>query len=153
MIDLKKFRAFSFHLFVPIMLLITVYIIVPEFLITYNALVKHKYSLPGIIFFILYSLMYILFGVSAFLIDSKKDTKEINYYYITVLMNLFFIPIYFGLRLFLLGSIWVAILLILVVFVQRKFRKHNKLSANLLIPYIMYLCYLLFLLIFTYINN
>ena len=110
----------------------------------YKSLEKPPLSPPGIVFPIVWTILFILMGISIYRIvrtnnfgvDSLKKL-----YFVQLIVNAFWTPIFFGLELFGFAFIWLILLLILVVIMTVKFHYIDKVSAYLLIPYIIWLIF------------
>ena len=100
----------------------------------YNELNKPPLSPPGFIFGIVWTVLYILMGVSYGILASKDLVdKNINtIYYLQLFVNLLWPIAFFILKWRLFAFIWLLILIIL------DFYKKNKLSAYLQIPYLLW---------------
>lgn len=150
-----NFKSLAFHLLVPIMLLFIILMLVPGYGNYYNMLVKPFPALPSFVFFGIYILMYFLIGISAFLVDIRENVKEraFNYYYISLLINLFYIPIMFGTKSLLVGFLWSVLLLIFVFLTFKEFRKVNRTSGMLFIIYFVFTILLTYYSLMLYFLN
>lgn len=94
--------------------------------------------IPSWIFPIVWTILYILMGISSYIIYEK--TGEIpKIYKLQLLVNLLWTPIFFELRLFTLAFIWIIALLILVIIMIKEFLSVNKTAGYLQIPYAIWL--------------
>ncbi len=123
--------------------------------IDYQNLVKPPLSPPKILFPIAWTIIYILMGLSYFIIKkTDNDSKEINYvYYIQLFVNALWSIIFFVFKLRLLSVAWIIALDILVVYMVYLFYKRIKLSAYLNILYILWILFATYLTIGIYILN
>ena len=99
---------------------------------------------PGFLFPIVWTILYILMGISAYMIlKSKSDLqfKAIVVYSFQLLVNFIWPLIFFNARMYLFAFFWLIILLILVLIMTILFYKINKVSAYLQIPYILWLIF------------
>lgn len=121
----------------------------------YHDLVKPTLSPPGIVFPIVWTIIYLLIGISYTLLKEKgeipKQSKQI--YYIQLIFNYLWTFIFFVFRLRLLSVLWIIILDILVILMTYQFYKQNKLSGILLIPYVLWLFFATYLNISIYFLN
>lgn len=121
----------------------------------YHDLVKPTLSPPGIVFPIVWTIIYLLIGISYTLLKEKgkipKETKQL--YYIQLIFNYLWTFIFFVFRLRLLSVLWIIILDILVILMTYQFYKQNKLSGILLIPYVLWLFFATYLNISIYFLN
>lgn len=112
----------------------------------YNVINKPELSPPKIVFPIVWTILYILLGISNYLIN-KNGKKEVPnlIYYIGLGINLIWPFIFFNLKEYLIALIWLTILIVFVVTMIIEYFKINKLSAYLQIPYIIWLIFALYL--------
>ncbi len=99
---------------------------------------------PAAVFPIVWSILFILMGVSAYIVFEEKDPLSKNaliYYYIQLAVNFLWPVLFFRLHAFLAAFLWLLLLLILVIIMDIKFFEINKLSAYLQIPYILWLIF------------
>ena len=94
--------------------------------------------IPSWIFPVVWTILYILMGVSSYIVYEKID--EIPRVYITQLIfNLLWSFIFFKFRWFVLAFIWIIILFVLVIKMIKEFREIDKTAGNLQIPYAIWL--------------
>lgn len=152
MLKRVEFKSLAFHILVPIMLSFIVAMIVPDYEIYYNSLLKPIPHLPQIAFPMVWSLLFLLMGIAAYLVEQTPSVEErivtdeekkvaFNYYFMQLLVNLLWTPIFFGLRWTFIGLLWTILLLILVFITYRKFVKINHISGYLFIPYLLWVIF------------
>ena len=94
--------------------------------------------IPSWIFPVVWTILYILMGVSSYLI--YEDTNEIPKIYIyQLIVNLLWSFIFFKFKLFTLAFIWILLLILLVIIMIREFLSKNKIAGYLQIPYLIWL--------------
>ena len=94
--------------------------------------------IPAWIFPVVWTILYILMGVSSYLI--YEDTNEIpKIYIIQLIFNLLWSFVYFKFKLFTLAFIWILLLILLVIIMIKDFISKNKLAGYLQIPYLIWL--------------
>lgn len=99
-------------------------------------------DVPGYIFSIVWSILYLLMGISLYIIyESYGYNKKsaIKIYFLQLLVNFFWTLIFFGFKLYLLGFIWTLLLIVLVIIMIIKFYNINKLAGLMNIPYLFWL--------------
>ena len=105
-------------------------------------------DVPGYIFPIVWSILYLLMGISLYIIyesygyNKNSATKT---YFLQLLVNSFWTLIFFGFKLYLLGFIWILLLIVLVIIMIIKFYNINKLSGLMNTPYLFWLVFAGFL--------
>lgn len=112
----------------------------------YDVINKPELSPPKIVFPIVWTILYILLGISNYIIN-KNGKKEVPnlIYYIGLGINLVWPFIFFNLKEYLVALIWLIILIIFVITMIIEYFKINKLAAYLQIPYIIWLLFALYL--------
>lgn len=94
--------------------------------------------IPSWVFPIVWTILYILMGVSSYIIF--EETKEIPKIYITqLIVNLLWSFVFFKFKLFTLAFIWILLLILLVIIMIRDFISKNKTAGLLQIPYLIWL--------------
>lgn len=105
-----------------------------------------KLSPPSILFPIVWSILFVLMGISAAMIyNSNGHQSKINSalltYCASLIFNFFWSIIFFNMRWFLFAFIWLLILLYLIIKTVLKYYKIKPLAAYLQIPYILWVCF------------
>ena len=121
----------------------------------YGDMVKPPLSPPSYIFPIIWTILYILMGISYFIATKDKENdKELNQIYILHLLVNFFWPIiFFVLRMYFTTFFWIILLLILVISMIKELLKNNKISGYLQIPYFIWLLFATYLNIGIFLLN
>lgn len=113
-------------------------------------------NVPGVLFPIVWSILYLLMSISCYLIvqSNDKDKKEgIILYAIQLVINSLWTLIFFGLGAYLLSFIWIIILLIVVIIMLAKFYNINKIAMYINIPYVLWLLFAAYLNLGIYLLN
>lgn len=142
MIILNNILKNLFYIFLPSIIGFIVGITISPY-INYNTLNKPPLSPPGILFPIIWSVIYILMGISYFLFRKKYncDKRVPTIYYLQLFVNALWSIIFFIWKLRFISIIWILLLDILVILLIFYFFKKNKISAYL---NLIYLCWILF---------
>ena len=113
----------------------------------YGDMVKPPLSPPSYIFPIVWTILYILMGISYFIATKDKENdKDLNQIYILQLLVNFFWPIiFFVLKMYFTAFLWIILLLILVIVMIKELLKNNKISGYLQIPYLIWLLFATYL--------
>lgn len=113
----------------------------------YKTVAKPPLAPPPAVFPIAWTVLYILMSVSftrAFLAcaDSKKEQdKNLTLYGINLFMNFSWPIVFFNFRAFLPALAWLIGLFGVVAAMTARFGKKDKISAYLLIPYLLWLAF------------
>ncbi len=113
----------------------------------YSDMVKPPLSPPGIVFPIVWTILYILMGISYFIATKdNEDNKELDQIYLLQLLVNFIWPIiFFVLEMYFTAFLWIILLLILVIVMIKELLKANKISGYLQIPYLIWLLFATYL--------
>ena len=113
----------------------------------YQDMVKPPLSPPGIVFPIIWTILYILMGISYFIATKDNDdNKELDQIYLLQLLVNFMWPIiFFVLGMYFTAFLWIILLLILVIVMIKELLKVNKVSGYLQIPYLIWLLFATYL--------
>jgi len=94
--------------------------------------------IPAWIFPVVWTILYVLMGYSSYVVY-QKDGEVPRIYIIQLIINLLWSFIFFKFKWFVLAFIWIIFLFLLVLKMISTFRKTDKLSGNLQIPYSVWL--------------
>ena len=113
----------------------------------YGDMVKPPLSPPSYIFPIVWTILYILMGISYFIATKDKENdKDLNQIYLLQLfVNLFWPIIFFVLKMYFTAFLWIILLIILVIVMIKELLKNNKISGCLQIPYLIWLLFATYL--------
>lgn len=117
---------------------------------------KPLWTPAPIVFPIVWTILYILMGISSYIIYNsnttyKKDALKI--YAIQLIINGLWSIIFFRFKWFLLATITIIILIVLTIIMIIKFYRINKLAGLLQIPYLLWLCLAFILSLNVYLLN
>lgn len=123
--------------------------------IDYNTLNKPPLSPPGIVFPIVWTILYILMGVSYGILKNNKliDEKINLIYYLQLFVNALWSIIFFAFKWRFIAILWILLLLGLIIYMIYLFYQKNKASALLQIPYLLWGIFATYLTIGVYILN
>lgn len=107
----------------------------------YNDMVKPSFAPPGWLFPIVWTILYILMGVSYYKLDNISTSYTKKIYYAQLIVNLLWCFIFFTFKKYLLAFIWLLLLIVLVILMIKDFYKYNKTSAYLQIPYLIWIIF------------
>lgn len=123
---------------------------------TYSEMIQPPLSPPGWIFPIVWTVLYILMGISAYLVYISNDEQKyigLAIYAVQLIFNFLWSIIYFNLEKPLFAFIWLVILWILIIIMIISFYKVNKTAALLQIPYLIWVTFAGYLNLALYILN
>lgn len=107
----------------------------------YYTINKPSISPPGFIFPIVWTILYILMGISSYLVyesDNPNKTNALKTYAIQLFFNFWWSIIFFRFSLFLFAFLWLLVIIALIAIMIYKFYQINRLSSYLQIPYLFW---------------
>lgn len=110
----------------------------------YESINIPSFAPPGWLFPVMWSILYILMGISSYIIkeeNSYKMVEALKKYRLQLIVNLLWSFLFFTFKLYLLSFIWIIVLIVLVVMMIIKFKEISKLSAYLQIPYLLWITF------------
>lgn len=123
--------------------------------IDYNSLQKPFLAPPSMLFPIIWTILYILMGISYGRLKSKglTDEKVSIIYYIQLGINALWSIFFFVLKWRLFSFFWIILLDIAVILMVIKFYKKDKLAGLIQIPYLLWSLFATYLTLAIYILN
>lgn len=114
--------------------------------VIYNELVKPPLSPPQWIFSVVWTLLYILMGISAYLVyQSDSDTKEkheaLRVYVIQLILNFGWSLIFFNIQAYLLAFIILLLLWFTIYIMIERFGAIHMKAGKLQIPYLLWVMF------------
>ncbi|MBR4099846.1 MAG: tryptophan-rich sensory protein [Clostridia bacterium] len=113
----------------------------------YRDIITPPLSPPSILFPIVWTVLFILMGISAAMIYLDKNasgaqkSSALATYILSLIVNFFWSLIFFNLRAFLFAFLWLLLLLYLVIRTIMKYYKINRVAAYLQIPYALWVTF------------
>ena len=112
----------------------------------YNDINLPTVAPPAILFPIVWSVLYLVIGISYYLLSKDSNEKENKVlFYTQLIINFIWVICFFNFRLFLLCFILIIILDFIVLYMILTYYRYNKISAYLLIPYFIWLVFATYL--------
>ena len=123
--------------------------------IDYNSLQKPFLAPPSILFPIVWTILYILMGVSYGILESKSliEPKTKFIYYLQLFVNATWSIIFFTLKWRLFAFIWIILLDLIVIILIIEFYKKNKIAGLIQIPYLLWVLFASYLNLAVYLLN
>lgn len=122
----------------------------------YNSLILPSLSPPPVVFPIVWTILFLLMGISAYLIavsNSPDKQKALIYYGVQLAVNFLWPIIFFNWNAYLFAFIWLVLLWVLIVLMIRSFYPINKAAAYLQIPYLLWVTFAGYLNLAVYLLN
>ncbi|MBO6134813.1 MAG: tryptophan-rich sensory protein [Lachnospiraceae bacterium] len=151
---MKKFNIVKLIIAIAIPLLIggLSAFLTKDAMMVFNTIKKPPLAPPGIAFPIAWTILYILMGISSYLIYNLDEDKLISsqtilknniliIYIVQLIFNFFWSIIFFKLSMYKFAFVWLIILWILVFMFIKDAMKLNKVAAYLMIPYLLWMTF------------
>lgn len=145
--DIKKLVK---SIAIPVLVGIIVSLIMMPFN-DYQTLNQPPLAPPAILFPIVWTILYILMGISAYIVE--KNNGSLTIYYLQLFVNALWSIIFFVFKLRFLAFLWIILLLFLVIKIIKDFIQINKIAGYLQIPYLLWLIFATYLNLGVYILN
>ena len=139
---------------IPLVVGILSSFITKDAMISFNAMKKPPLAPPGILFPIVWSILYVLMGISSYIIfeyygkddaNLKLKNKCLLIYAIQLIFNFFWSIIFFKFKIYFVALAWLIFLWILVLILIIESKKINRVGSMLLIPYLMWMTFAAYL--------
>jgi len=151
---MSKFKIYAKSILIPVIVGAIVGFIISGS-IDYNSLQKPFLAPPSILFPIIWSILYVLMGVSYGILDSNSlvDSEINSIYYLQLLVNALWPIFFFVLKWRLFAFIWILLLLALIVVMIIRFYRKNKVAGLLQLPYLLWTTFATYLNLGVYLLN
>lgn len=139
---MNKFGIYIKSILVPVIIGALIGIITSKF-IDYEALIQPVFAPPSFLFPIVWTILYILMGVSYGILKSNNlnDQRIDNIYYSQLVVNALWSIFFFIFKWRFFSFLWILLLIVLVFLMIMEFYNKNKLSGLLQIPYFLWLIF------------
>ena len=151
---MNKIGIYVKSIIIPVLVGVIVGVLTSSFN-DYTELQKPFLAPPSIVFPIVWSILYILMGVSYGILKSNNQTDDkINLiYYLQLGINALWPIIFFILKWRLFAFFWIILLVIAVAIMIIKFYSKNKVAGLLQLPYLLWTLFATYLNFSFYILN
>lgn len=151
---MSKIKLYAKSILIPVIIGGVIGLIISKS-IDYNTLQKPPLSPPSILFPIVWTILYVLMGISYGILDSKSliEPKTKIIYGLQLFVNATWSLVFFTLKWRLFAFIWIIILDILVIVMIKDFFKKNKTAGLLQIPYLLWIIFASYLNLGVYLLN
>ncbi len=107
----------------------------------YANLNKPSLAPPGIVFPIVWIILYILMGISSYIVwksDDPDNRNALRIYALQLFFNFFWSIFFFRFDLYLFSFIWLLAMIFLIIAMIYKFYRIEPLAAYLQMPYLIW---------------
>ncbi|MBE5960749.1 MAG: tryptophan-rich sensory protein [Lachnospiraceae bacterium] len=140
----KKIESFLISVMIPLFIGFLAGALTSNSQELYKMMEKPSFSPPAILFPIVWTILYILMGISYYLViqsDSDLKDKAVKVYFTQLLLNFFWSIIFFNLQNYLAAFIWILLLIAAVIAMIVVFCRIKKIAGCLQIPYLLWLLF------------
>ncbi len=143
---MSKFKIYLKFILIPVIVGAIVGFITSRF-IDYNSLIQPPLAPPGILFPIIWSILYVLMGISYGILESNSlvNSNINSIYYLQLFVNALWSIFFFVFKWRFFAFLWILLLLVLVIIMIIKFYRKNKISGLLQIPYLLWVAFATYL--------
>ena len=114
----------------------------------YSSINQPPLAPPSILFPIVWTILFILMGVSSYLVytsDATNKREALTLYGVQLVVNFIWPLLFFNMQAYLFSFIWLVLLWVLVALMIRQFYKATPIASYLQIPYILWLTFAAYL--------
>jgi len=142
----SKTKTFLFFTAIPLLVGIVAGLLTRGSMETFSRLNQPPLSPPGILFPIVWTILYTLMGIASYLVySSGKEKEEINnallIYFLQLAVNFFWSIFFFNLEWYTFAFFWLVLLWVLIFYTIRLFYPISNTAAYLLIPYLLWVTF------------
>ncbi len=120
----------------------------------YENINKPLLSPPSFLFPVVWSVLFILMGISSAIVYLKGGGgKALFIYALQLAVNFFWSIIFFNMQAYLFSFLWLIVLWVLIIIMIVKFYKVSPLAAYLQIPYLLWVTFAGYLNLMIYLLN
>ena len=113
----------------------------------YDEIVTPLFSPPSILFPIVWTILYVLMGISAAMIYNSNTSPAIERvqalftYGVSLIVNFLWSIIFFNLQMYFLAFVWLVLLWVLILKTILEYWEINKTAAYLQLPYLIWVTF------------
>lgn len=125
---------------------------------TFQHLNKPPLSPPGLLFPIVWTILYILMGIASyFIITANEDKQQIQQalvlYGSQLFVNFWWSIFFFNFEWYFFSFLWLVLLWLLIYFTIQAFYSISKIAGYLMIPYLLWVTFAGYLNFFIFLLN
>lgn len=121
-------------------------LVTSDSMMQYDNMYKPPLSPPAWLFPIVWTILFTLMGIAAYLIyvsetEKEKKSAALRIYAIQLAINALWTIIFFNLEAYILAFAWLLLLWYLIFLTIKAFNEINTTAARLLIPYLLWVTF------------
>lgn len=120
----------------------------------YSELIKPPLTPPSWVFGVVWSILFILMGISSAIVYKKGGKGDaLTVYAVQLVMNFIWTILFFNFDAYLFSFVWLILLWIMIAYMIYLFSKYDKTAAYLQIPYLLWVAFAGYLNFMIYLMN
>ena len=151
---MSNFRIYLRSILIPV-IIGTVVGFITSGSMEYSSLIQPPLAPPAILFPIVWSILYVLMGVSYGILESNSlvDSNINSIYYAQLFVNALWSFFFFVFEWRFFAFLWILLLLALVILMIIRFYEKNKVAGLLQLPYLAWVTFASYLNLAIYLLN
>ncbi len=154
----KRIKPYIIGILIPVAVGALAAFLTRDSMDIYQSIIKPPLAPPGILFPIVWTVLYVLMGIGSVLVykstGGESDKRQaLLFYSLQLIFNFFWSLVFFNKQAFLFSFIWLIALWLLIIGMILSFRKINKTAALLQIPYLLWVTFAGYLNFMIYLLN
>ena len=146
----KKLRILLIAVAIPLLVGAVAGLLTRNSMQVFEGLQQPPFAPPGVLFPIVWTILYALMGIASYLIyTSGKDPEEVNsalaVYGVQLVVNFLWPIVFFRFGWYTFAFFWLILLWVLVIYTILLFYRISKPAAWLMVPYLVWLTYAAYL--------
>lgn len=139
-----RWKALLINLFLPLTVGGISAFLTSDSMEVYGTLRQPPLSPPGWLFPIVWSILFLLMGIAAYLVwvrDSTGRNGALLFYGLQLAMNFGWTLVFFNLQNYGLALLWLIVLWVLILITTVRFFKENKAAGWLMLPHLLWVTF------------
>ena len=146
----KKLRTFLIAVAIPLLVGSVAGLLTRNSMQVFEGLQQPPFAPPGILFPIVWAILYTLMGIASYLIYTSGKASEdvsaaLTVYGVQLVVNFLWPIVFFRLGWYTFAFFWLILLWVLVFYAILLFYRISKPAAWLMVPYLVWLTYAAYL--------
>lgn len=142
----RKYKSLILNIALPLGVGIVSALLTMGAMEDFAALNQPPLSPPGWLFPVVWTILYVLMGVSSWMIQRiDAQARPLSVYYVSLVFNFFWSIFFFICRLWLLSLVWLLILWILVLIYTVGYFRIDRRAGWLQVPYAVWCAFAIYL--------
>ena len=141
---LKKYKPYILSILITLAIGLLAGIVTYRGMPAYEQLIKPPLTPPSAAFPIVWTILYILMGISAAMIWESTDRNRDNalsIYVLQLLFNAIWSVLFFGFKSYLFSFIWLVLLWFMILIMIIRFYRIKPLAGLIQIPYLLWVTF------------